>query len=143
MDLWYHCEAQNKYQYAIPRCSLMSEKNRYGEGNGVNGILELFKRAGPLLHIASYSWEVTTWCNGTYWSAGHQETADVQLYLSVLPHTACAFESYSEANGARGFTLVTITGRSQADIGRVKCQKHVVNVKGQQYSGNRHPILVS
>lgn len=28
--------------------------------------------------------------------------------------------------------LVPITGRSQADIGKVKCQEHLVDVKGQQ-----------
>ena len=73
---------------------------------------------------------VTRWCNGSYRSVSHHETADVRLYLSFLPHTACAFTSYSEGNGASGFTLVPITGRSQTDTGRVKCQEHLVDVKG-------------
>lgn len=104
-------EQTNLYA-GVVRC----RKNRSGEENGV---LEPFKRAGPLSHIASYRREVTRWCSGSYRSVNHQETADVQLYLLVLPHTACAFASYSEGNGASGFRLVPITGRSQADTGRV------------------------
>lgn len=99
------------------------QKNRSGEGKG---IVELFKRAGPLSHIASYRRDVT------YQSVNHQETANVQLYFSFLPHTACAFPSYSEGNWARDSALVPITGRSQADTGKVKCQEHLVDVKGQQ-----------
>jgi len=94
-----------------------------------NGILQPFKGAGPLSHIASYRREVTRWHNGSYKSVNHQQTADVQLYLSFLPHIACAFASCSEGNAPRGFMLVPITGRSQADTGRVKCQEHLVDVK--------------
>lgn len=108
MDLWvplWGTEPMSQHSGTV-----WCQKKWSGEGNG---ILETMKSAGPLSHIASYRRRVTRWCNRTYRSENHQESADVHLYLLFLPHTARAFSSCSKKTRAWGFTLVPVAGRSK------------------------------